>query len=162
MLIENERSANTMPPLRDRDNNLSLSYDCFEKADILNRNVCSISDLNDSNKDLPPFEVRCKNVLSHTVVSEQDILDMISTLDPNKAVGPNIISNKMLIAVNVQISKQLCMLFNKSLHQNIFPTDCKLTHVIPFFKAGAKSFPSNYIPVSLLSCVSKLLEKNSF
>jgi hypothetical protein len=33
MLIENERSANTMPPLRDRDNNLSLSYDCFEKAD---------------------------------------------------------------------------------------------------------------------------------
>ena len=45
MLIENERSANTMPPLRDRDNNLSLSYDCFENADILNRNVCSISDL---------------------------------------------------------------------------------------------------------------------
>jgi hypothetical protein len=55
MLIENERSVNTMPPLRDRDNNLSLSYDCFEKADTLNRNVCSISDLNDSNKHLPPF-----------------------------------------------------------------------------------------------------------
>ena len=45
MLIKNERSVNTMPPLRDRDNNLSLSYDCFENADILNRNVCSISDL---------------------------------------------------------------------------------------------------------------------
>ena len=103
MLIKNERSANTMPPLRDRDNNLSLSYDCFEKADILNRNVCSISDLNDSNKDLLPFEVRCKNVLSHIVVSEQYILDMISTLDANKAVGPDIISSKMLIAVNVQI-----------------------------------------------------------
>jgi hypothetical protein len=48
---------------------------------------------------------------------------MISTLDANKAVGPDIISNKMLIAVKVQISKPLCMLFNKSLHQNIFPTD---------------------------------------
>jgi hypothetical protein len=95
-------------------------------------------------------------------VSEQDILDMISTLDANKAVGPDIISNKMLIAVKIQISKPLCMLFNKSLHQNIFPTDWKLAHVIPLFKAGDKSFPSNYRPVSLLSCVSKLLEKIVF
>jgi hypothetical protein len=37
---------------------------------------------------------------------------MISTLDANKAVGQDIISNKMLIAVKVQISKPLCMLFN--------------------------------------------------
>jgi hypothetical protein len=42
MLIENERSVNTMPPLRDRDNNLNLSYDCFEKADILNIHFCSV------------------------------------------------------------------------------------------------------------------------
>ena len=104
----------------------------------------------------------CKNVLSQIIVSEQDILDMISTLDANKAVGPDIISNKMLIAVKVQIAKPLCMLFNKSLHQNIFPTDWKLAHVIPLFKAGDKSFPSNYRPVSLLSCVSKLLEKIVF
>jgi hypothetical protein len=94
-------------------------------------------------------------------VSEQDILDMISTLNANKAVGPDIITTNMLIAVNVQISKPFCMLFNKSLHQNIFPTDWKLAHVIPFFKAGDKSVPSNYRPVSLLSCVSKYLEKNS-
>jgi hypothetical protein len=32
---KNERSANTMPPLKDRDNNFNLSYNCFEKADIL-------------------------------------------------------------------------------------------------------------------------------
>jgi hypothetical protein len=56
-----------------------------------------------------PFEVRCKNVHSHIVVSEQYILDMISTFDANKAVGPDIITNKMLIAVNVQISKPLCI-----------------------------------------------------
>ena len=87
---------------------------------------------------------------------------MISILDANKAVGPDIISNKMFIAVKVQISKPLCMLFNKSFHQNIFPTDWKLAHAIPLFKAGDKSFPSKYRPVSLLSCASKLLEKNVF
>ena len=92
-------------------------------------------------------------------MSEQYILDMNSTLDANKAVGPDIISNKMRIAVIVQMSKPVCMLFIKSLHQNMLPTNWKLAHVIPLFKAGDKSFPSNYIPVSLLSCVSKVLEK---
>jgi hypothetical protein len=68
----------------------------------------------------------------------------------------------MFITVTVQISKPLCMLFNKSLHHNIFPTDWKLAHAITLFTAGDKSFPSNYRPVSLLSCVSKLLEKIVF
>jgi hypothetical protein len=47
---------------------------------FLSYHFCSVSDLNDRNKELPPFEVRCKNVLSQIIVSEQDILDMISTL----------------------------------------------------------------------------------
>jgi hypothetical protein len=146
MLVNNERSVNTMPPLRDRNNNFNLSYDCFEKAGISNRQFCSVSDLNDRNKVLPPFEV----------------LDMISTLDANKAVGPDIISNKEFITVTVQISKPLCMLFNKSLHHNIFPTDWKLANAIPLFTTGNKSCPSNYRPVPLLSCVSKLLDKIVF
>ena len=49
-----------------------------------------------------------------------------------------IIIIKMIIAVKVQISKPLCMLFNKYLLQNILPTDWKLAHVIPLFKAGDK------------------------
>jgi sarcosine oxidase/L-pipecolate oxidase len=96
------------------------------------------------------------------VVSEQAILDMISTLDANKVVAPDTLSNKMLITITVQISKPICMLFNNSLHQNIFPTNWKLAHVIPLLKAGDKSFLANYRPVSLLSCVSKILEKKCF
>jgi membrane-bound acyltransferase YfiQ involved in biofilm formation len=34
--------------------------------------------------------------------------------------------------------------------------------VIPLFKNGDKSLPSNNRPVSLLSCVSKIFEKNVF
>jgi hypothetical protein len=61
MLVKNERSANTMPPLRDRDNNFNLSYDCFEKAGILNRHF----NLNFyCNKHLVTYDIRSNSFIS--------------------------------------------------------------------------------------------------
>jgi hypothetical protein len=40
-----------------------------------------------------------------------------------------------------------------------FPDQWKIAHVIALLKKGDTSLPSNYRPVSLLSCVSKILEK---
>jgi hypothetical protein len=51
------------------------------------------------------------------------------------------------------------MLFNRSLQELVFPDQWKVAHVIAFFQKGDKSLPSNCPPVSLLSCVSKILEK---
>ncbi|MFN9899954.1 MAG: hypothetical protein ACK55Z_14425, partial [bacterium] len=39
------------------------------------------------------------------------------------------------------------------------PQQFKIAKVIPLFKAGDKSLPDNYRPISLLSCFSKILEK---
>ncbi|CAC5410238.1 unnamed protein product [Mytilus coruscus] len=66
--------------------------------------------LNDASKDLPEFEDRCFDFLSQIIVSEQCVLDIVSTLDANKAVGPDIVnvSNRMLFAVRNEISKPLC------------------------------------------------------
>jgi hypothetical protein len=93
---------------------------------------------------------------------EQEVIDMLCTLNANKAVGPDIISNMMLVSVKEEILKPLCSLFNKSLREKVFPSDWKIAHVIPLFKNGDKSLPSNYRPISLLSYVSKVLEKIIF
>ena len=53
-------------------------------------------------------------------------------------------------------------MFNRSFCEGIFPSAWKKALVIPVFKRGDKSNPSNYRPISLLSSVSKVAERIVF
>ena len=55
-------------------------------------------------------------------ITESEIIDTIETLDPNKAVGEDLIINKVLRATKQSICKHLCALFNRSLTESIFPS----------------------------------------
>ena len=87
---------------------------------------------------------------------------MIEILNPNKATGPDNISNRILKAVAHEISVPLSILFNRSLGEGSFPDFWKCPNVLPLYKKGDKSALSNYRPVSLLSGVGKLLERIVF
>ena len=61
------------------------------------------------------------------------------------------------------IHEPLTRLFNKSLRAGHFPTSWKQANVTPIFKnKGTNSEPTNYRPISLLSCISKIFEKLVF
>ena len=45
---------------------------------------------------LPEFFLLCYNVFDTIEIVEQDVIDVISVLQVNKAVGPDCISHKML------------------------------------------------------------------
>lgn len=51
------------------------------------------------------------------------------------------------------------MLLNKSLQEGVFSDVLKTSVVIPVFKSGDKSETANYSPISLLSVISKVLDK---
>ena len=53
-------------------------------------------------------------------------------------------------------------LFNRSISEHVFPCCWKKANVMPLFKKGDKSIPSNYRPVSLISCVGKIMERVMF
>ena len=74
-----------------------MSYEGKEKADVLNKYFCSITNLVDENKTLPDFDDRRGNVLENIWVREGEIIDIIYIVDSNKATGPDEISNKMII-----------------------------------------------------------------
>ena len=49
--------------------------------------------------------------------------------------------------------------FDMSLVSGIFPDKLKITTVIPLYEAGDRANISNYRPISVLPCFSKMLER---
>jgi hypothetical protein len=91
--------------------------------------------------------------------NHSEISSLISKLKPRKSIGPNSIPTNILIDFNSEFSHILSNLFNISFLNGIFPDILKLSCVIPIYKNGSKLSCTNYRPISILSNISKLLEK---
>ena len=73
--------------------------------------------------------------------------------------GIDEINNVLLKEISKPIIPALCKLFNMSLESGIFPEEMKIAEVVPLHKGGDKSLETNYRPISLLTTLSKVLEK---
>ena len=58
-----------------------------------------------------------------------------------------------------ELAKPLTILINLTFSLGIFPNCLKIAKVIPVFKKGDQQEFNNYRPISLLSNISKLIEK---
>ena len=75
------------------------------------------------------------------------------------ASGPDNISSHMLRNTARSISPFLHKLFNLSLSTGRLPSEWKVSNITPIPKGGDASQCPNYRPISLLSLVSKILER---
>ena len=157
-LIKGTGSNFTIPPLLDTETNM-FAYTDNEKANVLNNYFCSISSLNDNDREAPDIQPRTDATLSNVSITEQDVRDILQTLKIGKASGDDSISHQMLKCTSETVSKPLTILFNYSLEHEKFPSSWKIARVMAAFKKEDKSKPSNYRPISLLSCVGKVMER---
>ncbi len=89
----------------------------------------------------------------------EHVYKTIKNFKPKNSSDAQGVSTKMVNFIGYEISVPLAHIFNLSLSNGVFPSKLKLCRVVPIFKAGNNMECDNYRPISLLSSVSKILEK---
>ena len=108
-----------------------------------------------------------KDFLSNRVVNEfvfapvtPDVVkEAAKGMTSKTSSGPDNLSSKLLKDILMLVIDPLCHLFNLSFQTGYIPNRFKIAKVIPIFKTGDEHLFTNYRPISLLSSISKLLEK---
>ena len=152
----NNREKRRIPFLL--DNGSSVTNDA-NIAEIFNNFFASQSTLCDDSGQLPAFSFRTTERLSIITVSKMEIHEILESLDTSKASGYDGLGNKVLKMLAPALSEPLSHLFNLSLQSGVFPNYWKFANVNPIFKKGDPHCKTNYRPISLLPCLSKVLER---
>ena len=94
-----------------------------------------------------------------TPMCAQEINNIISKLPSKSSSGHDNISNIMLKEIIHPLAPVLVEVFNKSMTLGELPTIMKLAEVVPLYKGKEHYLETNYRPISLLTTMSKILEK---
>ena len=92
----------------------------------------------------------CKNIRDVNVnlkfrhVSEGEICKLIVNMKPKSSSGVDGLSNLLLRMLGSVLKGPLCILFNKSIEQGIFPEILKNAKVVPLYKGGEPEILDNY------------------
>lgn len=154
------RSPPPIPSLETPEGTLATTD--AEKADILNSFFIKQSDLpnrSDATESALSYSTASPAKLTSITVLPEDVLNILLQLNVKKAPGPDGIPNSLLKVSAPAISVSLAALFNNSLSSGQLPSAWKSGIVKPIHKRGSRNLPDHYRPITLLSNVSKVLEK---
>lgn len=111
-----------------------------------------------SSDTIPQLEPPSWDSFKDILISPEGITTLIRNLKLSSTAGWGKINSKLLKNTEYFSSLILCLLFTQALQSGVVPDDWKIAQIVPIFKAGNCSLPTNYRPISLTSVPSKLLE----
>ena len=77
-------------------------------------------------------------------ISEEKILNVIRSLNPNKAHGWDEISVRMIKSADASLVNPLMTIFTNCLRQGVFPETWKCARIVPVQKKNEKNRKSIY------------------
>ena len=111
------------------------------------------------NSELHYLNQRLNSTFHLSPTNEQEIIDIIDSLDDSKSSDPCSIPIKLIKLAKNELSTPFTDICNSSFSEGVFPDKNKIAKVIPIHKNGSVEEGNNYRPISLLSIFSKILEK---
>ena len=139
----------------------AMSTSRAEKAELLNYFFHSVFNVSSGTLQLdtsvcPEGSLSSINIsLSYTFIG-------LASLDPSKAMGGDGIPPAILKHSATVLAEPVHHLFSLCLSQEYLPDEWHQHHIIAIPKSGDRSQVSNYRPISLLCCLSKVLERLVF
>ncbi|XP_065642190.1 uncharacterized protein LOC136073861 [Hydra vulgaris] len=100
-----------------------------------------------------------QNVRHVAPLSPNELQSALDNLKSNTSVGFDNISINVVKSVFHIIETSLYHVFNLFLQSGTVPEKLKIARVLPIFKSGDDTDSSNYRPISVLPCFSKLIER---
>ena len=153
----NDRKIPFIPPLLI---NNDFVNDFREKANCFNLFFSNICKPFDNASVLPNTQSSAtSSTIKNIDFSKDDLINIIRSLDINKAHGFDEISTRMIKICDTALLEPLSILFHNCLKECVFPEIWKKANVVPIHKKGDKQIINNYRPISLLPVVSKIFEK---
>ena len=133
--------------------------DFTEKAQIFNDYFILQCTTIDTGSEIPQVTPATTTLLTDFVISEEKIINIIRSLNPNKAHGWDEISVRMIKLSDGALVLPLKIIFKNCLRRGLFPEIWKCANVVPVHKKNEKNVKGNYRPISLLPIFGKILEK---
>lgn len=115
------------------------------------------ANVDDCEYDVLPYRNIHSFFCSEVTANEVEL--HINELKNTKSTGYDDLTTQIIKLSAHVISHPLSYIFNLSFSEGVFPDLLKMAKVIPLHKSGKLDVITNYRPISLLSNVSKILEK---
>ena len=131
--------------------------DSKDKANVLADYFSSVFTCNNTSH-LPEVNDIPLPSISPLTVHVEGVAQLLTNIQPHKASGPDNLPARFLKEVAYEIAPVLSIVFQASLDQGHLPNIWRTAAVVPIYKKGSKTEPSNYRPVSLTCICSKILE----
>lgn len=161
-LFNKRTDNNSLKALQNKEGNITTNQK--QIANTLNDYFADVGkslhdNLNPSNF-LPIYTTR-NLVIEHSLflrrVTVNEVVEKIKSLKNSKSPKDTISSISVKQNAHL-LAPILCKSINQSFSDGIFPTELKSSRIVPIFKDGNPLVPSNYRPISILSCFSKIQE----
>ena len=145
----NDMTVNCPKEIAEKSNNHIISRAKDIKKKLIKPNCDFSKFLKNSNKAS----------LFITPTNKEEVVSITKALKNNKFARPSSIPTKFLTLFQNLLSEAMALLANLSFSIDIFPTNLKTANVIPFFEKNNHKLCSNYRLISLLSNLSKIIER---